>query len=260
MLASLMVPVMNVALVAGVAVVMPLSLEDLNFRRWLLAAASVGFSLLFEPGPLAAIFVAPWVALTVVAGVGALKDRDGWLALVAGFAGTAALALVCSRFGWAPFGVQEPIVKLTALHFTYAGAGTLSLARRVHLLRPGRWSWLARTLVFVAPPLVASGFVWRSAVGQLGGAVVMTLGVWLVALLQVPDAVDGSARLFWRVSCASPFVAMVLAVTWAANQYFPSVPALTVPDMVPTHGALNAFGFVLCAHLAVWTEFAPRER
>ena len=36
----------------------------------------------------------------------------------------------------------------------------------------------------------------------------------------------------------------------AAAQYWPSVPALTVPDMVPTHGALNAFGFVLCAHLA----------
>jgi hypothetical protein len=43
---------------------------------------------------------------------------------------------------------------------------------------------------------------------------------------------------------------MVLGVSWAAAQYWPSVPALTVPDMVPTHGALNAFGFVLCAHLA----------
>lgn len=42
---------------------------------------------------------------------------------------------------------------------------------------------------------------------------------------------------------------MVLGVSWAASQYWPSVPALIVPDMVPTHGALNAFGFVLCAHL-----------
>ena len=32
------------------------------------------------------------------------------------------------------------------------------------------------------------------------------------------------------------------------------IPALTVPDMVPTHGALNAFGFVLCGHLAALRE------
>ena len=33
------------------------------------------------------------------------------------------------------------------------------------------------------------------------------------------------------------------------------MPALSVPDMVPTHGALNAFGFVLCGHLACWLDW-----
>lgn len=83
----------------------------------------------------------------------------------------------------------------------------------------------------------------------------MTAGVWLVALLQVPDARTGPMRWLWRVSCLSPLVAMVLGVSWAANQYWPQVPALSVPDMVPTHGALNAFGFVLCGHLACWLEW-----
>jgi hypothetical protein len=47
---------------------------------------------------------------------------------------------------------------------------------------------------------------------------------------------------------------MGLAVSWAANQYWPLVPALTVPDMVPTHGALNAVGFVLAGHVAWWLD------
>jgi hypothetical protein len=143
-------------------------------------------------------------------------------------------------------------VKLTALHFTYAGAGTLSLALRLHEMRPSRWTSLARWLVLIAPPVVASGFVLRSALGQVGGACLMTAGVWLVAALQLPDARSGKWRWLWRVSCLSPVIAMVLGVSWAANQYWPQVPALTVPDMVPTHGALNAFGFVLCAHVACW--------
>jgi hypothetical protein len=72
-----------------------------------------------------------------------------------------------------------------------------------------------------------------------------------VAALQLVDVkTSGRARGLWLVSSLAPLVAMVLGVSWAAAQYWPSVPALTVPDMVPTHGALNAFGFVLCAHLA----------
>lgn len=244
-----MIPVMNLALVLGVGVVMPLALRG-SPVPWLAAAAGVVISLALPPGPLAALFVTPWVVLTVIAGVRAVLQRKPWPALVAGFAGTASLALVASRLELTLFGINEPIVKLTALHFTYAGAGTLALALRLHELRPGRWSSVARVLVLIAPPLVASGFVTRSAVGQVGGASVMTAGVWLVALLQFPDARFGPMRWVWRVSCLSPLVAMVLGVAWAASQYWPWIPALTVPDMVPTHGALNAFGFVLCGHLA----------
>ncbi len=101
------------------------------------------------------------------------------------------------------FGTNEPIVRLTALHFTYAGAGTLALAVRLHEVRAGQWRSLALA----------------------------------------------------RVSCLSPWVAMVLAIAWAANQYWPQVPALIVPDMVPTHGALNALGFVWCGHLACWLRW-----
>lgn len=244
-----MIPVMNAALVVGVGVVLPLALG----RRpapWLVAAVAVGAALALPPGLAAASFVGPWLALTVLAGVGALRRRAVWEALAAGFAGTAALALVASRLEVTLFDIPEPIVKLTALHFTYAGAGTLALAQRLAVTRPSRLARLARALAVVAPPVVASGFVLRSALGQVGGALVMTAAVWLVAGLQLEDVRRGPRRALWAVACASPLVAMVLGVSWAANQYWPQVPALTVPDMVPTHGALNAFGFVLCGLLA----------
>lgn len=249
MLAELMIPTMNLALVAGVGVVLPSAFQARRPLPWWGAALGVLASLLLPAGPLAALLVVPWLALTIAAGVLALGRREWWPALVAGFAGTASLALISSRLELTAFGIVEPIVKLTALHFTYAGAGTLALALRLHHARPSRWTSLARALVLLAPPVVASGFVLRSALGQVGGATLMTCGVWLVALLQWPDARSGPGRWWWRVSCLSPWVAMVLGVSWAASQYWPAVPALTVPDMVPTHGALNAFGFVLCAHL-----------
>jgi hypothetical protein len=217
---------------------------------WLVAAVGVAVALTLPPGPLAAACVAPWLALTIVSGVGALARRDFWSAMVAGFAGTASLALISSRLEVSLFGITEPIVKLTALHFTYAGAGTLALALRLYEVRPGAASAVARVLVFVAPPVVATGFITRSALGQVGGASLMTAGVWLVAWLQLADVRAGPRRGLWLVSCLSPVAAMGLGLSWAAAQYWPSVPALTVPDMVPTHGALNAFGFVLCAHLA----------
>ncbi len=257
MLAELMIPTMNAALVLGVAAVMPFSLKQQPLR-WAIAGLCVVVSILIPAGPLAGVLVAPWVLFTIVAGVGALRDRNWWGAMVAGFAGTASIALTFSRLELTLFGIVEPIVKLTALHFTYAGAGTLSLAIRVHDARPSRWTSISRWLVLIAPPIVASGFVLRSALGQIGGACLMTAGAWLVAILQLPDARDGKMKWLWRISCASPLIAMVLGVSWAANQYFPSVPALIVPDMVPTHGALNAFGFVLCAHTACWLEWRAK--
>jgi hypothetical protein len=41
---------------------------------------------------------------------------------------------------------------------------------------------------------------------------------------------------------------MVLAVAWALGQHW-DVPALSIPDMVRTHGVANAFAFVICGLL-----------
>ena len=261
MLGALMIPVMNVALVLGVALVLPVALDVAPRRHlaWFAAAIGVLLGLLLDAGPLAALCVAPWVALTVVSGVGALLRGERWAAMAAGFAGTASLALVTSRLELVLFDIREPIVKLTALHFTYAGAATLALASRAARRWPGRLAETVRWLVFIAPPVVASGFVFRLALAQVGGAVLMTLGAWGVALLHLRELnqARGAWKLVWLASSLSPLVAMVLAVAWAANHYFPWVPALTVVDMVPTHGALNAFGFIGLAQLA--TRFSSGD-
>ena len=83
MLAHWMTPVMNAALVLGVGAVLPLSLRR-KPAPWAAAAVGVVVALSLPAGRSAALFVTPWVVLTVVAGVDALLRRDLWPAAVAG--------------------------------------------------------------------------------------------------------------------------------------------------------------------------------
>lgn len=54
-----------------------------------------------------------------------------------------------------------------------------------------------------------------------------------------------ASRVFLVVSSLAVLAPMVLALFWATAQYF-DVPALSIPDMANIHGAMNAFGFVVC--------------
>ena len=236
-----MIPVMNVALVLAAGAVMPLAFGG-RWWPWGLAALGVAASVWLTEGVVAAVVLAPWL----LAVLGQLARSGRWLDLVAvGFGVVSVTALMASRLELTVLGILEPIVKLTAIHFSYAGVGTLALARR---LPESRLQRVAVALVVFAPVLVASGFILRSAVGQVGGALVMTAGTWAVAVLSLREVrrLELAPRVLLVISALSPWVSMVLAVAWAANNYWPSVPALTVVDMVPTHGVLNAFGFVLC--------------
>jgi hypothetical protein len=109
-----------------------------------------------------------------------------------------------------------------------------------------RW---AMAMTAAAPPLVAVGFVTGLAIPQVGGAVLMTLGVWLTATLELRGAMDDSLdplrRVLLAISGLAIWAPMVLAVAWAAGQHW-SIPILSIPAMARTHGAANALGFVLC--------------
>jgi hypothetical protein len=240
---------------AGVGVVLPLAMPS---RGWWTAFAAAAVALALPDGWVAATFVLPWLT---VAAVSAVRSwRRSMDALVAAYAVVAAGALSLSRLGWELFGIGEPIVELTAVHFTYAGCGALTLARcnlaawsrsrtQSGPTWPGALAWGSVAATAVAPPVVALGFVTGTAMPQVGGAVLMSVGVGATSLLQLRAAQDPvcstTVRLLLGASGLAAWVPMVLAVGWAVAQHV-DVPALSIDDMVRVHGTLNGLGFVVC--------------
>ena len=184
--------------------------------------------------------------------------------VASGYAVVAATSLFASRAGLELFGIGEPIVELTAVHYTYAGVGALVLAGAAarEAEASGRGRRLALVVVAataVAPPLVAAGFTTRAGVLQVGGAVLMTVGVWSTAALQLraaPSRGWSPAGALLAVSGLSIWITMILAVAWAAGQHW-NVPALSIHDMARTHGVTNAVAFCL-AGLTARRLDAPR--
>jgi hypothetical protein len=104
----------------------------------------------------------------------------------------------------------------------------------------------------MAPPFVAAGFTTRWWPFQIGGAVLLSVGLWTVAgltlALVTPLTTDRTAAALLTVSALAVAGPMVLAVFWATARYA-DVPALDIPAMARIHGTLNAFGFSLAGLL-----------
>lgn len=235
--------------VLGVVVVLPLSLGGAVWK-WAAAGTAVAVALPQDRGAGAALLVLPFVA--VVAGRTARLISDGgplmfWTradttGVLAGvYACVAAGALVQSRLGVRLFGIREPIVELTAVHYIYAGCGALVLAGHTA-------SRKAVVLTAAAPPIVAVGFVTEWAVPQVGGAVLMAAGVWLTAGHQLVESAK-QRRLLLAVSGLAIWAPMVLAVAWAAGQHW-DIPVLSIHDMARLHGLPNALAFVVAGLVA----------
>lgn len=257
--------------VLGIAVVLPLALG--GPLLWWEAAAAATLASFLLPAGWAAVLVLPLVAAvvgTLVAGCvrsGPLlfwRRADAFGALAAVYALVAAGALLVSRAGMTAFGIQEPIVELTGVHYIYAGAAALVLAARTlegAQATRRRVSRAAVALTAVAPPVVATGFVTRSALTQVGGAVLVTVGVWLTAGLQLRTARrsgSAAATLLLVISGLAVWAPMVLAVAWAAGQHW-AIPVLSIPDMARTHGLANALAFVMCGLAGRTVEAAARS-
>ena len=237
------------------------------------AAALTVPALLADRGAGAGALAVPWLAaavwLAVPAAVtwlhrpdltpGALARLAGALYLVVG-----ATWLVASRLGVEPVGIGEPIVELTAVHFHFAGFAAALLAARTHEVASQvtpRWATAGTLLTIASPPIVALGFTTGSAPAQIGGALLLSIGVWIVAALTLaavmPLTAGAGAKALLAISALSVGAPMVLAVFWAAGQHY-DVPALDVPAMARIHGTLNAFGFSL-AGLLGWAVRDARE-
>jgi hypothetical protein len=257
----------DVVMLLGVAVVLPLALPG----RWIWTAAAVsaGVALALPIGAAAAMGALPWILAAGLAAATLWRSRpahgsvlDLAPVLAAAYAGVAGGALAASRLGVVAFDIHEPIVELTVVHYTYAGAAALVLAARAFAWSAG-WSagrrrWVATAglvLTAGAPPGVALGFVTHQAAPPVGGAVALTLGGWCVAAIELRIAADRrgpiASRVLLAVSGVAIWIPMVLAVAWAAGQHW-DVPALSIPAMAQNHGLPNALAFVLGGLLAWW--------
>jgi len=256
----------------AIAVVLPLAIGGRAW--WWAAAAGAALAGFLAPVGPAGLLACPFLVVALARlgkSIRAAGPPAAWRlvggaeVLATAYAAVAAVFLVQSRFGLEPLDLHEPIIELTAVHYSFAGTAALVLAAHALDHAAGRWRPVAVSAVVLtaaAPPVVAAGFVTNGAVPQVGGAILMTLGVWLTATLQLRHAVAfrrhaGRAGLL-VVSGLAVWAPMVLAVAWAAGQHW-DLPVLSIRDMARTHGLANAFAFCLCGLLARRLE-APATR
>lgn len=265
----------DLAVVASVALVSPACLGG-RWWAWALAALATAWSCALRAGsPGAVVLSLAWPAVALGVGWSTLRRvgspatwarSEAVAALAAAWAVAAAGSLVVSRAGVTPFGIHEPIVQLAAVHFTYASIGALVLASTAldHAVGAGaqRLGRSGLALTAAAPPVVATGFLLDAAVPMVGGAVLMSLGVFATAALHLARSARGEVapgvRVLLAVSGLAVWAPMALAVAWSLAQHV-DVPALSIADMVPTHGALNALGFVGAGLLARHLERGPER-
>lgn len=164
----------------------------------------------------------------------------------------AGVALVAERSGHELFGFSLPILALTVPHFHFAGFAAALVAGLVCRTTAGPAGRFAALSVPLGTLLVLAGY-FLDDWAELLGALVLTAGMWTVALLTWRDVRTGSRDRFTRgllaVSAAVLVATMLLALSWALGEAT-GLPHPTLTWMAATHGLGNALGFALCSVLA----------
>jgi hypothetical protein len=263
-LALLPAPLAARILLLAPLVIVPRLLALLPDRRWvartagwpaLVAALPLLGAFALPPGPLAALFVVPWLALAVGGLLAAVlhglahfpsilrPDRWGDLGVdvALGFWAVGAVFTIIDRLG-VDTGFSPAIVLLTATHFHFAGFGLLGLASLLARSRP----WLRAPVagLIVGIPLTALGFVLRSDAINAVGALVVGLSGIGVGIGLLTDAARGTSRLATRAAGAALLVGMPLGIAWSLAILVGGT-ILDLDTMVRTHGVLNATAVLL---------------
>ena len=233
-----------------------------------IAAAATAMAFLLPVGVPAGVLASSWLLFAgIVALLGLARLFDPDLRDAAELCIDVSLLLLpiggfwlaMARFGARPLGFGDTIVLLTAVHFHYAGFALLVLAglagRRLRAGAPAAWGsfrLLAAGLI-AGVPLVALGITF-SRVLEILAVLLLVSSVLAFALLTllalVPQLVRRAARVLLVISALASVATMLLAAGYAGGSFVGL--ALTIPQMVVAHGAVNAFGLVLCGLLA-WT-------
>jgi hypothetical protein len=228
--------------------------------------------------PVSAIMAMPafaWGVIIALAGLARLPrwralDLAGWVETVALLnLGVAATWLMLDALDARPLGFTTAIVRLTVVHFCYAGFAAPILAvqalrfARQQGSRALRLAQVAAIGIVLGTPLTAVGITLQQLSGMRGPELVAVavlaismlalagLNAWL-GLRHMPSA--WAARLL-VIGALSVTVGMLAAVSYA----FRLVPGLGLPEMLYTHGLLNSLGFALPS-LVAWHIWGIRSR
>lgn len=222
-------------------------------------------------GPTAAAATLPWLLVTLLIALQGV--REAWpvqgrsAATLAPAVGMMFLPigggwLVLSRLGARPLGFSDIIVLATAVHFHYAGFVLPILVGQVARALPGRPATLAAGGVIAGVPLVAAG-ITLSAFDvrwpEWLAAWLLVVSCFLTALLQLRVAAQQhrAPAALLSLSSLALLGGMVLAAVYALGSYC-GIAWLSIEDMLPYHGAVNAFGFALCGLLG-WRLALPEN-
>ncbi|MFI1946670.1 YndJ family protein [Streptomyces virginiae] len=277
-----MTVLVNVIVTLGMLYVVPAGLRLIDpvhllrtARLWPLAAAPGALCLWLPRGlpatALAALYAAACLALAARAPVRLLRARPltpPAIAVATALVSPsiAATALVCERAGYRLFGFDLDILALTVPHFHFAGftaalvAGLVCRAVSGRAGTDGLACWAACSVPAGTLLVLLGYFVDDWA--ELLGAVVLTGGMWAVALLTWreirPTGPDRTTRTLLATSAAVLVATMLLALWWAAGEAT-GIPHPTLTWMAATHGLGNALGFALCSVLA-WRRLTAEAR
>ncbi len=239
------------------------------------AALAAAVSLGLPGGWAAGALMMPWVLVCGwVAGVGgwglwrecvSLKSISPHLssippapaiALGAGFLHLliAGLAAFADRIGYHPFGFGDDIIRLTALHFHFAGFALPVLAGATVIFSKDHFSRFTAWCIVLGVPLTAVGimatqvhwgpFLEIFAAAFMAGAGLLAGVVWALLGLR--------RRNGWLLAAGIALgSSMTLALAYALRAIAPDF-ALSLDQMRAIHGTLNGFLAVPLALIGLW--------
>ncbi len=233
-------------------------------RLQLPAALLLAAAYLRKPDDIAVALSLPWLLLlsaTALAGTCRLLTHRRWfsaqacvdIALIYPVVG--GVWVMVDRAGLRPLDFDAVIVRLTAVHFHYAGfmlplLTGLATARLTSPLLPS-----LNFAVIAGVPLVAAGITCTqlgySPILEVASALWLALAAagvgWLYLSLASSKEWPRIARLLWTIAGATLLASMTLAGLYGLRAILPptTIEWLTIPRMQAVHGTANAFGFSL---------------
>ncbi|WP_435360716.1 YndJ family protein [Haloarchaeobius sp. DFWS5] len=158
------------------------------------------------------------------------------------------------------FWFSRTIIRLTAVHFHYAGFAlpviTGLVGRAVD--EQSRVYDAAASVVLVGPGIIAVGISF-SPVVEVVAVSVFTLAVAVLAAFVLGRVVPSRPRaqgILLGLSALALPVSMALALGYAVSVFTNTDLGLRIPTMIRVHGSLNAFGFALLG-LVGWRVAVP---